>query len=198
MTEIAINLVERLKARWTQRRPRIGELLDKIRGWKDAELSTHMLGWLYSKTDDQIMEESVEMVNALKAVAHSSITKAGEGIMEEVVQLCTLLTTSRADIQTACSRESEDEDDGEQGHHHQEDDGQGHHHQEDDEQGHHHQEDDRDHTLHPCVKTKSRKILCHLLKAPRLTEFASPVSLLTDSDKSGEQSLTGSAQVGKF
>ena len=52
--------------------------------------------------------------------------------------------------------------------------------------------------LHPWVKTKSRKILCHLLKAPRLTEFASLVSLLTDSDKSGEQVLTGSAQVGKF
>ena len=41
-------------------------------------------------------------------------------------------------------------------------------------------------------------LLCHLLKAPRLTEFASLVSLLTDSDKSGEQILTGSAQVGKF
>ena len=41
--------------------------------------------------------------------------------------------------------------------------------------------------LHPWVKTKSRKILCHLLKAPRLTEFASLVSLLTDFDKSGEQ-----------
>jgi hypothetical protein len=100
MTEIAKNLVERLKARWTQRRdrPRIGEILDKVGDWKDAELSTHMLGWLYTKTDDQIMEESVEMVNALEAVAHSSnITKTGEGIMEEVVQLCTLLTTSRAD-----------------------------------------------------------------------------------------------------
>ena len=150
MKEIAKKLVERLKARWTERRdrPRIGEILDKVGDWKDTELSTHMLGWLYTKTDDQIMEESEEMVNALEAVAQSSnITKAGESIMGEVVQLCTLLTTSRADIQTACSRESEDEDDGEQGHHHQEDDGQGHHHQEDDEQCHHHQEDDRDHTL---------------------------------------------------
>jgi hypothetical protein len=85
-----------------------------------------MLGWLYTKTDDQIMEESEEMVYALEAVAQSSnITKAGESIMGEVVKQCTLLTTSRADIQTTCSREREDEDD---------------------EQGHHHQEGDRDHT----------------------------------------------------
>jgi hypothetical protein len=106
-------------------------------GWKDTELSTHMLGWLYTKTDDQIMEESEEMVNALKAVAQSSnITKAGESIMGEVVQLCTLMTTSRADIQTACSRESEGEDDGEQSHHHHADN-----------EGHHHQEDERDQTL---------------------------------------------------
>ena len=34
--------------------------------------------------------------------------------------------------------------------------------------------------------------------AQRLNEFASLVSLLTDSDKSGEQVLTGSDQVGKF
>jgi hypothetical protein len=39
--------------------------------------------------------------------------------------------------------------------------------------------------LHPWVKTKSRNILCHLLKAPGLTEFASLVNLLTDFDKAG-------------
>jgi hypothetical protein len=52
--------------------------------------------------------------------------------------------------------------------------------------------------LHPWAKTKSRIILCHLLKAPRLTEFFSLISLLTDFDKSGEQSVTGSAQVGSL
>jgi hypothetical protein len=77
-----------------------------------------MLGWLYTKTDDQIMEEAVEMVGALEAVACSNnITKAGEGIMEEVVQLCTLLTTSGAYTLTTCSSERKDEDDEEQGHH---------------------------------------------------------------------------------
>ena len=34
--------------------------------------------------------------------------------------------------------------------------------------------------------------------AQRLNEFASLVSLLTDFDKSGEQSVTGSAQVGSL
>jgi hypothetical protein len=53
--------------------------LDKVGDWKDAELSTHMPGRLYTKTDDQIMEESEEVVNALEAVAQSSnITKTGE------------------------------------------------------------------------------------------------------------------------
>jgi hypothetical protein len=43
VTKIAKDLVERLKVRWTQRRDktRIGEILDKVGDWKDAELSTH-------------------------------------------------------------------------------------------------------------------------------------------------------------
>ena len=140
MKEIAKKLVERLKARWTERRDRlrIEDMLDKVEDWKDAELSVHMLGWMYTKSDDQIMGESGEMVNALAAVAESNnITKAGESIMGEVVQLCTILITSRADTQTASSKESEDEKDG-QGHPNQEEDGQGHPHQEEDGQGHHH------------------------------------------------------------
>jgi hypothetical protein len=52
--------------------------------------------------------------------------------------------------------------------------------------------------LHPWVKTKARNILCHLLKAPRLTKFANHVSRLTDFDKVGEQSVTGLAQVGSL
>ena len=96
LREIAKSLVVRLKTRWTQRRdnPRIEEILDKVGDWTDAELSTHMLGWLYTNTDDQIMEEAVEMVGALEEVAYSNnITKVGEGITEEVVQLCTLQTS---------------------------------------------------------------------------------------------------------
>ena len=119
MRDLVKDLVGRLKARWTQMRDstKIGEMLEKVGDWKDAEISIHMLGWLYSKTDDKIMEESVEMVKALEEVAYSSnITKAGESTMEEVVQLCTLLT--------ACNREKQE-----------------------DEGNHHHQEEDRDHTL---------------------------------------------------
>ena len=52
--------------------------------------------------------------------------------------------------------------------------------------------------LHPWVKTRSRSILCHLLKAPRLTEFAKLVSVLSDFDQAGEQSMKDQVQVGSL
>ena len=50
--------------------------------------------------------------------------------------------------------------------------------------------------LHPWVKTKSRQILCHLLKGPKLTEFSRLVSVLCDFDKAGDQSMLDKLQVG--
>ena len=50
--------------------------------------------------------------------------------------------------------------------------------------------------LHPWVKTKSRQILCHLLKGPKLTEFSRLVSVLCDYDKDGAQSMLDQPQVG--
>ena len=52
--------------------------------------------------------------------------------------------------------------------------------------------------LHPWVKTRSRQIMCHLLKAPRLTEFAKLVSVLSDFDQAGEQSMTDQVLVGSL
>ena len=48
------------------------------------------------------------------------------------------------------------------------------------------------------MKTRSRSILCHLLKAPRLTEFSKLVNILSDFDQAGEQSVTGSVLVGSL
>jgi hypothetical protein len=50
--------------------------------------------------------------------------------------------------------------------------------------------------LHPWVKTKSRQILCHLLKGPKLTEISRPVSVLCDFDKAGDRSMLDKLQVG--
>ena len=50
--------------------------------------------------------------------------------------------------------------------------------------------------LHPWVKSKSRNILVNLLQAPRLTEFAGLVNLLTDFDTASGQSVTDKAKVG--
>ena len=50
--------------------------------------------------------------------------------------------------------------------------------------------------IHPWVKTKSRQILCHLLKGPKLTEISRLVSVLCDFDKDGDQSMLDKLQVG--
>ena len=42
------------------------------------------------------MEEAMEMVGALEEVPYTStITKEGEGIMTDVVDMCTILTTGQ-------------------------------------------------------------------------------------------------------
>jgi hypothetical protein len=126
LTEIAKSLVVRLKAGWTLKsdKQRIEEVLDRVGDWTNAELSTNMLGWLYTKTDEQIMEETLEMVGSLEEVAYSNnITRVGEGIMDDMVQLCIMLTTRGADILTAYSKERIEEEQ-EQGHHQEQ--GRGH------------------------------------------------------------------------
>ena len=81
---LAKNLVEKLKSRWTITNPGVDNILDRVVGWADvnAELRIHLLGWLATRTDDQILDEAVEMVGALKNVAYTrTITKMGEDIM---------------------------------------------------------------------------------------------------------------------
>ena len=51
-----------MKERWKDNTPGIDETLDRVEGWVDEELKITLLGWLAMKTDDQIMEESAEMV----------------------------------------------------------------------------------------------------------------------------------------
>ena len=69
------------------------DILDRVVRWTDADLRIHLLGWLTTRTDDQIQEETVELVGALENVAYTStITKMGEDIMTNVVELCTMLT----------------------------------------------------------------------------------------------------------
>ena len=76
---MAKSIGEELKDRWTGTTPGVEEALDRVEGWADAEMKIHMLGWLATKTDDQILEEAVEMVSALEEVAYNSnITKMGE------------------------------------------------------------------------------------------------------------------------
>ena len=71
-----------------------------MEGWADEELKITLLGWLAMKTDDQIKEESVEMVKALEEVAHTSnITKMGEAVMTDVVDLCRMQTTRGREVE---------------------------------------------------------------------------------------------------
>ena len=86
--------MEQLKSRWTPTNQGVEEILDRVVGWADAELRLHLLGWLATRTDDQILED-VEMVGALENMAYTrTITKMGEDIMTDVVELCTMLMTN--------------------------------------------------------------------------------------------------------
>ena len=63
------------------------------------------------------------MVGALEEVAYTNnITKMGEGIMNDVVELCTILTTRGADTLTTCSNRMREEEQ-DQSHHQEEDRG---------------------------------------------------------------------------
>jgi hypothetical protein len=87
-----------IKIRWKEKKSGVEEILDRIESWADPDLKIHLLGWLSTETDDQIMEEAMEMVSALEEVAYTNtITKVGDPIMTDVVELCTILTTEKPD-----------------------------------------------------------------------------------------------------
>ena len=71
MIWITNSLVEQLKARWTLTNHGVEDILDRVVGWEDAELRLHLLGWLATRTDDQIQEDTVEMVGAFENVANT-------------------------------------------------------------------------------------------------------------------------------
>ena len=57
-----------------------------------SDLRISLLGWLTLRTVDQILEEAIEMVDALESVATTNtITEMGEKVMIDVVGLCTAL-----------------------------------------------------------------------------------------------------------
>jgi hypothetical protein len=60
------------------------------------------LGLLATRSDYQILEDAFEMVGALENMAYArTITKMGEEIMTDMVELCTMLMTNeRPDNQT--------------------------------------------------------------------------------------------------
>ena len=82
--EIAKGLV----TRWSTNKPGIEEALSKVLGWTDdqTDLTIHLLGWLATKTDEEIQQEAVEMVGALETVAQTrNITQKGEDFLTDVV-----------------------------------------------------------------------------------------------------------------
>jgi hypothetical protein len=81
-----------------------------------------MLGWLATRNYDTIKEEAVEMVGAMEEVAYTNtITKLGECIMTDVVELCTILTSKGPDIMTTCNTDDEVGEEEQDHSHHQED-----------------------------------------------------------------------------
>ena len=84
--------MENLKLRWEKSNPGTNIILDKILGWADvnAELRINLLGWLTTQSDDQILDDVMEMVDALENVANNNtVTHMGDNIMINVVEMCT-------------------------------------------------------------------------------------------------------------
>jgi hypothetical protein len=102
LIRMAASIVEELKTRWTFSKPGVEGILDRVMGWKDAELRINLLGWLATRTDERIQKEAVEMVSTLETVAYTSkITKMGEDIMTDVVELCTMMTEDAGKLRTS-------------------------------------------------------------------------------------------------
>ena len=63
------------------------------------------MGWLTTRTDDQILEDAMEIVDALETTAYTgNITKIGEEIMIDVVELCTLLLRNDITRRDNCNK----------------------------------------------------------------------------------------------
>ena len=84
-------------------------ILDRVVGWAEvnADLRINLLGWLSTRTDDQILEDAMEMVDALESTAYTdTVTRMGEMIMINVVEICTILL--RNDVLRRDGRQEED------------------------------------------------------------------------------------------
>ena len=107
--QISKEIVRELETRWSTNKPGIEKALCKVMGWTDdqTDLRINLMGWLATKTDEQIQQEAVEMVSALETVAHTrNITQMGEDIMTDVVRLCTVVISREEDIMTTRTRMS--------------------------------------------------------------------------------------------
>ena len=84
MQEQTSTLVGSLKLRWAIANSGVDNILDRVVGWAEinAELRINLLGWLTTRTDDQIIEDAMKMVDALENTAYNdTVTKMGEEIM---------------------------------------------------------------------------------------------------------------------
>jgi hypothetical protein len=85
--------------------PQSIDVPDRVVGWAYADLGIQLLGWLATRTYDQIQEEAVELEN----VAYTrTITQMGEDIMTDVVELCTMLTNKGQDNLTTYNMEGDE------------------------------------------------------------------------------------------
>ena len=63
-------------------------LLDEV----NADLRINLLGWITLRSDAEIVNEAMDLLDALETVsATSNVTEMGEEIMIDVVELCTVL-----------------------------------------------------------------------------------------------------------
>ena len=80
MMALTNTLMGKLKLRWEISNPGANVVLDRVVGWEEVntELRINLLGWLTTRTDDQILDDAMELVDAMENTAYTNtITKMG-------------------------------------------------------------------------------------------------------------------------
>ena len=110
LIEISNGIVRELEGRWSADKPGIEAALSKVMGWRDdqTDLRINLLGWLATKTDEEIQQEAVEMVSALETVATTrNMTQMGDDIMTDMVKLCTIIISRKEDIMPTSNKDEQ-------------------------------------------------------------------------------------------
>ena len=72
--------------------------MEKVVRWDDvnSDMRLNRLGWFSTRSDDQIIDDAMEMVDALETIATTTnVTEMGDNIIMDMVELCMALLRNK-------------------------------------------------------------------------------------------------------